>query len=128
MSTILTFHAVLKGLPRKEFDLAVLRHRADKYCKRFTHWQHLVALVYAQLSGASSLRTLELSFNSHAQYHGALRTGAIRRATLADANEKRVPTVFDEVAAWLIGQVSRKLHREATALISLLDSTSITLK
>jgi IS4 transposase len=128
MSTIVTFRAVLKGLPRKEFDRAVVRHHADKYCKHFTHWQHLVAMVYAQLSSASSLRVLELSFNSHAPYHGALRTGAIRRSTLADANEKRSTIVFDEVAAWLIGQVSRKLHREATTLISLLDSTSITLK
>jgi IS4 transposase len=119
---------VLKGLPRKEFDLAVSRHHADKHCKRFTHWQHLVALIYAQLSGASSLRVLELSFNSHAQHHGELDTGAIRRTTLADANEKRSTTVFDEAAAWLIGQVSRKLHREAAALINLLDSTSITLK
>lgn len=128
MSKILTFDAVLKGLPRKEFDRAVSRHHADKYCKHFTNWQHLVAMVYAQLSGASSLRVLELSFNSHAQYHSTLRTDAIRRSTLADANERRSTIVFDEVAAWLIGQVSRKLHREAAALIRLLDSTSITLK
>lgn len=128
MSTILTFHAVLKGLSRKEFDRAVTRHCADKYCKHFTHWRHLVALVYAQLSNASSLRVLELSFNSHSQYHSALRAGPIRRTTLADANEKRSTIVFDEVANWLIGQVSSKLHREATALINLLDSTSITLK
>lgn len=128
MSTIVTFRAVLKGLPRKEFDQAVVRHHADKYCKQFTHWQHLVALVYAQLSGASSLRTLELGFNSHALYHRSLQTGPIRRSTLSDASERRPTTVFDEVAAWLIGQVSRKLHREAAALIKLLDSTSITLK
>jgi IS4 transposase len=127
MSKIATFHAVLKGLPRKEFDRAVLRHHADKYCKHFTHWRHLVAMVYAQLSNASSLRVLELSFNSHAQYHGALQASAIRRATLADANERRSTTVFEEVAAWLIGQVSHKLHREASTVISLLDSTSITL-
>lgn len=128
MSKIVTFRAVLKGLPRKEFDSAVNRHHADKYCKHFGHWQHLVAMAYAQLSHASSLRVLELSFNSHAQYHEALGTGAIRRSTLADANEKRTTIVFDEVASWLISQIPGKLHREATALIQLLDSTSITLK
>jgi len=128
MSTILTFGAVLKGLPRKEFDRAVLRHHADKYCKHFTCWKHLVALVYAQLSGASSLRVLELSFNSHVQAHGALQAGIIHRTTLADANEKRSTVVFDEMAAWLIGQVSRKVHREAKSLTYLLDSTSLTLK
>jgi IS4 transposase len=128
MSTILTFGALLKGLPRKEFDRAVHRHRADKYCKHFTCWKHLVALVYAQLSGASSLRTLELSFNSHMQYHGALQAGVVRRTTLADANERRSTVVFSEMAAWLIGQVARKAHREATALTYLLDSTAFTLK
>lgn len=128
MSTILTFGAVLKGLPRKEFDQAVRRHCADKYCKHFTCWKHLVALVYAQLSGASSLRELELSFNSHCQDHDTLRAGVIRRTTLADANERRSTVVFDEMAAWLIGQVSGKVHREAAALTYLLDSTSFTLK
>ena len=128
MSKIVTFQAVLKGLPRKEFDLAVDRHHADKYSKHFSTWQHLVAMAYAQLSHASSLRVLELSFNSHAQYHDALRTGPVRRSTLADANEKRSTVVFDEVASWLISQISGKLHREAAALIQLLDSTSITLK
>lgn len=128
MSTILTFGAVLKGLPRKEFDRAVVRHRADKYCKHFTCWKHLVALVYAQLSGASSLRVLELSFNSHLQDHGALQAGVIHRTTLADANERRSTVVFDEMAAWLIGQVAGKAHREAKALTYLLDSTSFTLK
>ena len=128
MSTILTFAAILKGLPRKEFDRAVARHHADKYCKHFTCWKHLVALVYAQLSGASSLRVLELSFNSHMQHHGALQAGVVRRTTLADANEKRSTVVFNEMAAWLIGQVARKAHREAAALTCLLDSTSFTLK
>jgi hypothetical protein len=47
---------------------------------------------------------------------------------LADANERRSTVVFDEVAAWLIGQVPRKQHREAAELMCLLDSTSITLK
>jgi len=128
MSTILTFGAVLKGLPRKEFDQAVRRHCADKYCKHFTCWRHLIALVYAQLSGAGSLRELELSFNSHCQDHGALQAGVIRRTTMADANERRSTVVFDEMAAWLIGQVSGKVHREAAALTYLLDSTSFTLK
>lgn len=128
MSTILTFGAVLKGLPRKEFDRAVLRHHADKYCKHFTCWKHLVALVYAQLSGASSLRVLELSFNSHLQDHRALEAGVIRRSTLAGANERRSSVVFDEMAACLIGRVAGKVRREAKALTYLLDSTSFTLK
>jgi putative transposase len=85
-------------------------------------------MVYAQLSGASSLRTLELGFNSHSQHHRRLRTSALHRSTLSDASEKRSAVVFNETAAWLMGKVSRKLRQELTPLICLLDSTSVTLK
>ena len=67
MSTLTTFQAVLKGLPRAVFNRCVERHHADKGCKRFRHWDHLLAMVYAQLSGVSSLRALELGFNPRCQ-------------------------------------------------------------
>ena len=128
MFTITTFQAVLKGISRPVFDQCVDRLHADKYCKQFNHWNHLVALVYAQLSNASSLRTLELSFNSHASFHYQFGSGAVHRSTLSDANKARSGVVFDDTAAWLISQLSGKLRREAMGLMYLLDSTSITLK
>lgn len=128
MSTIATFHEVLKGLPRAVFNRCVERHDADKGCKRFHRWDQLLAMVYAQLSGASSLRTLELGFNSHRMYHRRLHTGVIHRSTVAWANERGSAAVFDTAAAWLMGKVSRKLRHEMTTLMCLLDSTSLTLK
>lgn len=128
MSKITTFCAVLKALPHSVFDESVARHHADKFCKRFNHWDHLVALLYAQLSGASSLRVLELSFNSHRIHHRIAGADVVRRSTLADANERRAGEVFDDTAAWLMTQVSRKLRQECSELMYLLDSTSITLK
>jgi IS4 transposase len=128
MSTITTFHALLKGLPRAVFDRCVERHDADKSCKRFHHWDHLLAMVYAQLSGAPSLRVLELGFNSHAMHHQRLGTGEVHRSTLAWASQRRPAVVFNETAAWLMGKVSRKLRQDASAMMCLLDSTSITLK
>jgi IS4 transposase len=110
------------------FNRCVERHNADKGCKRFHHWDHLLALVYAQLSGAPSLRALELGFNGHALHHGQLHTGDVHRSTLAWASKRRSAVVFDDTAAWLMGQVSRKLRQDASALMCLLDSTSITLK
>jgi len=118
----------MKGLPRGVFDQAVRRHNADKYCKRFGHWDHLVAMLYAQWSGAAGLRPLETGFNSHAAHHYHLGTSAIKRSTLADANEKRPDTVFSETASWLMGRVSRKLRQQSNELMYLLDSTSLTLK
>jgi IS4 transposase len=118
----------MKGLPRGTFDQLVKRHNADKYCKRFGHWDHLIAMLYAQLSGATGLRPLETGFNSHAAHHYHLGTSPIKRSTLADANEKRPDTVFSDTAAWLMGKVSRKLRQQSKELMYLIDSTSLTLK
>ncbi|WP_116424023.1 DUF4372 domain-containing protein, partial [Pseudomonas citronellolis] len=63
MFRISRFHDVLKALPRGVFDRLVAEQNADKHSKRFGSWDHLVAMVYAHLAGASSLRALETSFN-----------------------------------------------------------------
>lgn len=51
----------MKGLPRGSFDKIVEKHNADKYSKRFGHWDHLMAMTYGQLSGVTGLRPLETS-------------------------------------------------------------------
>jgi IS4 transposase len=118
----------MKGLPRGLFEQLVKRRNADKYCKRFRHWDHLVAMLYAQLSEAAGLRALEAGFNSHVAHHYHLGTSSIKRSTLADANETRSDAVFSDTAAWLMGKVSRKLRQQSEELMYLLDSTSLTLK
>jgi putative transposase len=128
MFRITTFQSLMKGLPRATFDQLVKRRNADKYCKRFRHWDHLIAMLYAQLSGATGLRPLATGFNSHLAHHYHLGTSAIKRSTLSDANEKRSDAVFADTAAWLMGRVSRKLRQESRELMYLLDSTSLTLK
>lgn len=128
MFRITTFQQLMKGLPRGTFDQLVKRRNADKYCKRFGHWDHLIAMLYAQLSGATGLRPLETGFNSHVAHHYHLGTSAIKRSTLADANERRSDAVFCDTAAWLMGKASRKLRQQGNELMYLLDSTSLTLK
>lgn len=128
MFSITTFGELLKSLPRSDFERLVKRHDADKYCKRFRHWDHLVVMLFAQLSGASGLRTLEKTFNHHEQHHYHLGVKQIRRSTVSDANENRAETVFREVVDYLIGKVARCLRSDAKEFMYLLDSTSVTLK
>lgn len=118
----------MKGLPRGTFDQFVKSRNADKYCKKFGHWDHLVAMLYGQLSGKTGLRPLVAGFNTHRAHHYHLGTGEIKRSTLADANENRSDAVFANVAYWLMGQVSRSDRQDAKELMFLLDSTSVTLK
>jgi IS4 transposase len=118
----------MKALPRGTFDRVVQTHQADKHSKGFGCWDQLVAMVYAQLSGASSLRVLETGFNSQRNQHYHLGTSPIRRSTLSDANGKRKTEVFADVAKLLMSQAQRSLRRESEELLYLLDSTSISLK
>ncbi|WP_256657851.1 IS4 family transposase [Pseudomonas sp. 2FG] len=118
----------MKGLPRGAFDRQVDKAHANKHSKGFGCWDQLLAMLFAQLSGSSSLRTLEAGFNSQQRHHYHLGTRAIRRSTLADANAKRSVEPFQETAKWLMGQASRQLRRDGQALLYLLDSTSLTLK
>jgi len=128
MYRISRFHQIMKALPRGTFDRVVQTHQADKHSKGFGCWDQLLAMVYAQLSGASSLRVLETGFNSQRTQHYHLGTSPIRRSTLAEANGRRNTEVFAEAAKLLMSQAHRKLRRESEELLYLLDSSPITLK
>jgi putative transposase len=128
MFSISQLQALMKGFPRDRFDRIVQTHQADRHTKGFSCRSHLIAMVYAQVAGASSLRTLEAGFNQHGTHHYHLGTRALRRSTLADANNKRDPAVFIQLARELMAPTHRRLRRECSPLLYLLDSTSITLK
>jgi IS4 transposase len=118
----------MKALPRGTFDRIVQTHQADKHSKGFGCWDQLIAMVYAQLSGASSLRVLETGFNSQHTQHYHLDASPIKRSTLADANSRRKTEVFADIAKLLMSSASRSLRRESEELLYLLDSSSISLK
>lgn len=120
------FGEILKQLPRGLVADCVARHEADKWVKRFRSRDHLVAMLVAQFAGASSLRELETVFNSQASHHYHLNAGPVRRATLADANATRTPDLFRDIAMALI-QRGGKAWREAGAVLSILDASTITL-
>ena len=54
---------LLKAVSRRRFGAIVERHNGDRYVKDFASWDHLVALIFAQLGGVSSLRELEAVWN-----------------------------------------------------------------
>jgi IS4 transposase len=103
------------------------RHDGDAYDKSFKSWDHLVALIYAQLAGMDSLRSLEAGFNANPQHHYHLGTGQIARATLSDANTRRPPEIFAQVFAMLAATADRQTRREAAEMVRLIDSSPIPL-
>ena len=118
---------LLKPIDRRRFQDLVDRHDGDAYDKSFKSWDHLVALVYAQLAGMDSLRALEAGFNANPQHHYHLGVGQLARATLSDANKRRPPEIFAQVFAMLAATADRQTRREGAEMVRLIDSSPIPL-
>jgi IS4 transposase len=121
------FHDLLKHLPWAGFDRLVETHGADARVRRLTTKSQLVALLYAQFSGAASLREIEAGLNSHAVRLYHLGAAPARRSTLADANALRPAGVFADLFARLAQQVHRGLRRALAETTYLIDSTGVRL-
>ena len=127
MFSISRIHQVLQAIPRGAFERLVQQHGADRYTKGFGCWQQLVAMVYAQLSGAASLRQLEAAFNAHPAQHYHLHAARVHRSTLAEANARRDPQVFARLLELLMQQGGRSVRRQREELRLLLDATTVAL-
>ena len=121
------FHAVLQHVPWHEFDRLVAAHRADAGVRCLTTKSQLVALLYGQFSGASSLREIVTGLESHAARLYHLGADPVRRSTLSDANARRPSAVFAELLACLMRQAHRGLRRKLAETVYLVDATSVRL-
>jgi hypothetical protein len=121
------FHGVLKYVPWAEFDRLVGEHGADFGVRELTTKSQFVALVYGQLSGASSLREIVGGLASHATRLYHLGAAPAKRSTLADANVLRPCGVFSELLGVLMRQAHRGLRRSLAETTYLIDSTGLRL-
>ena len=120
-------HSMLQHVPWAEFDRLVEQHGADARVRRLTTKSQLVALLYGQMSGASSLREIVTGLRSHAARLYHLGAKPVRRTTLADANAARPPEVFAGLLAHMMSLAHRGLRRKLADLTYLIDSTSLPL-
>lgn len=120
-------HQLLQFVPWDRFDHLVDHHGADVRVRRLTTKSQFIALLYAQFSGAQSLREIEQSLASqtHRLYH--LAVSAPARSTFADANAKRPAQLFADLFALLALQATPGLRRTAREAIHLVDATTIRL-
>jgi hypothetical protein len=91
------FSQVLQLICQYRFKKCVERYEGDKYTKRFSCWQQLIVLLFAQAKGYTSLRDIVVSLVSHERkwYHLGLTN--VARSTLADANNGRDAAIFKDV-------------------------------
>jgi IS4 transposase len=121
------FHDLLKHVPWSEFERLVDAHGADARIRRLTTKSQFVALLYGQLSGASSLREITTGLASHQARLYHLGASVPRRSTFADANALRPVAVFSELLATMMRQAHRGLRRALAETTYLIDSTGLRL-
>ena len=89
---------LLSLIPRSTVNKLVRKYHADRYCKKFRSYDHLVTMLFCTLQQCSSLR--ELTTGMQACY-GRLKHLGInytpRRTTLADANCRRPVGLFEDL-------------------------------
>lgn len=86
-----------------------------------------VALLYGQLSGATSLREIVTGLESHSARLYHLGARPVQRSTLADANARRPCAVFTELFAHMAARAHRGLRRKIAGTTYLIDSTNLRL-
>jgi len=121
-------------LPRRAWENAVQRYPGQRRERELSCMDHLLAMLFAQLTRRDSLRDLvrSLAALGSRRYHCGFRGVPIARSTLADANERRDWRIFQDTALALIRQVRGELPADPDltqlqAEIYALDSTTIDL-
>jgi IS4 transposase len=118
------FHGLLKHVPWDRFDRLVEANGADARVRRLSTKGQLVALLYGQLSGASSLREIVTGLSSHAVRLYHVGADPVRRSTFSDANAQRPAAVFSELLVMMMKQAHRGLRRKLAETTYLIDATS----
>jgi len=121
------FHDLLQRIPWSRFNALVAAHNADKHTRRLSTKSQLVAMLYAQFSGATSLREIVDGLESHKSRLYHVGGCQVQRSTLADANARRPGAVFSELFAEMVGQAGRGLRRKIGDTTYLIDSTGLRL-
>ena len=82
-------HQLLTLLPRHQFNQAVSDFGGNAYVKKFSTWNQLTVLLYAQAGSKVSLRDIEIALGTQEPKLYHLGLPAVKRSTLADANAQR---------------------------------------
>jgi hypothetical protein len=129
----LLFAQLMDFIPWTSFARSVARYGGDHRVRSFPCAEQYRAMAFAQLTYRESLRDIDVCLNAQPNklYPMGFRS-AVRRSTLADANETRDWRIYSELAERLMAQ-ARKLYASDSFGVDLkaaayaLDSTTIDL-
>ena len=129
------FAQLMEFVPWSSFARIVARYSGDARVSVLPSSEHFRIMAYAQLTWRESLRDIEATLGANATklYAMGLRQ-AVRRSTLADANERRDWRIWADFAAVLIRRATKLYAHEPLGLdvniagkVYALDSSTIDL-
>ena len=127
------FAQVMEFVPWTSFARIVQRYAGNAGVRTLTCTEQFRAMAFAQLTWRESLRDIEASLSANATklYAMGFRS-AVRRSTLADANESRDWRIWADLAAVLIRRARKLYAREPLAVeldntVYAMDSSTIDL-
>jgi len=129
------FAQLMEFVPWTSFARIVTRYSGDARVSALPCTEHFRIMAYAQLTWRESLRDIEVTLGANATklYAMGLRQ-AVRRSTLADANERRDWRIWADFAAVLIRRANKLYADEPLGLdvniagnVYALDSSTIDL-
>lgn len=124
------FGQVSSFLSKYHFDAVVGQHAGDRYTKKYSAWNELMVLLYAQATQKDSLREVETGLQTHesAWYHLGIKS--VKRSTLADAHARRSYKIFESTFYDLLGHCTSVTPRHRFTFknpLYALDSTMVEL-
>lgn len=127
------FAQVMSFVPWTSFARIVERYNGDAGVRTFSCAEQFRAMAFAQITWRESLRDIEVSLAANpTKLHAMGFRHAVKRSTLADANELRDWHIWADLAAILIAR-ARKLYldeplaSELASTVYALDSSTIDL-
>jgi hypothetical protein len=127
------FAQLMSLVSHDEFRRCVGRYDGNRGVRRMSCWEQFLAMAFAQLTYRESLRDIAVCLGAQGRklYHAGFRS-AVKRSTLADANEQRDWRIYADLAQTLIA-IARPLYADTDlgldldATVYALDSTTIDL-
>ena len=126
------FSQIIEFIPRYQFDKLVRQYKGDWHVKSLNSYNHLLHLLFGQLTGCDSLRDICLCLEVHSKilYHLGFRK-TVNHTSLSRANEKRDYRIFEGLGICLMEIVRPMYSKMKLSEIAIdnaiyaLDSTTI---
>lgn len=109
------FTQLTDHLPKDVFDRMVKKHNGNAGVKSYSCWNHLLVMLWAQLTSRQSLRDIEMSLRAHSDKLYRMGIGRnVSRNNIAYANAKREVALYRDFAQEMMARCASLSMKDKT--------------